>query len=220
MKHRITGVESGSVAEKYGILAGDTLLTMNGEEILDEIDYQALLTKQDLVLELERAEGRKETLLIRKEDWEPLGLHFGESMTLKPRSCRNKCKFCFIDQMPPGMREPLYIKDDDWRFSLMMGNFVTLTNVDEAEFQRILRRHASPLYVSVHTTNPELRCRMMNNRFAGDILARLKRLGDAGIQFHCQIVCCPGYNDGEELLRTLHDLRIWRPPRRQSRLCR
>jgi len=207
MKHRITGVESSSVAEKHGIRAGDALLTMNGEEVQDEIDYQALLTKQDLVLELERAEGRKETLLIRKEDWEPLGLHFGESMTLKPRRCHNKCKFCFIDQMPPGMREPLYIKDDDWRFSLMMGNFVTLTNVDEAEFQRILRRHASPLYVSVHTTNPELRCRMMNNRFAGDILARLKRLADAGIQFHCQIVCCPGYNDGEELLRTLYDLR-------------
>ena len=211
MKHRITGVESGSVAEKHGIRVGDTLLAMNGEEILDEIDYQVLITRQDLVMEMERAEGRKETLLIRKEDWEPLGLHFGDSMTLKPRSCHNKCKFCFIDQLPPGMRDSLYIKDDDWRFSLMMGNFVTLTNVDETEFQRILRRHASPLYISVHTTNPELRCRMMNNRFAGNILERLKRLADAGIRFHCQIVCCPGYNDGEELMRTLRDLRALAP---------
>ena len=113
--------------------------------------------------------------------------------------------------MPPNLRDTLYVKDDDWRYSLMMGNFVTLTNVDGPEFDRILRRHASPLYISVHSTNPALRCRMMNNRFAGDILEKLSRLRDAGIRFHCQIVVCPGYNDGGELLRTLSDLRQLAP---------
>jgi putative radical SAM enzyme (TIGR03279 family) len=115
--------------------------------------------------------------------------------------------FCFIDQMPKGLRETLYVKDDDWRYSLMMGNFVTLTNVSEEEFERILRRRASPLYVSVHTTDSALRCRMMNNRFAGDLMNRLTRLKDAGIRFHCQIVVCPGYNDGEVLLQTLRELK-------------
>lgn len=196
MKQVVTGVERSSVAERFGLREGDAILTINGEEIVDEIDYQALIAHNELTLELEHADGQTETVAVAKEDWEPLGLHFGESMTLRPRTCHNRCVFCFIDQMPANMREPLYVKDDDWRFSLMMGNFVTLTNVDDAEFERIIRRHASPLYVSVHTTNPALRCRMMSNRFASDILSRLNRLAEAGIRFHCQIVCVPGYNDG------------------------
>ena len=196
MKHVITGVEHGSVAEAYGIAAGDALLAMNGQPVIDEIDYQAFSVQPDLTLTLERRSGQTETVAIRKEDWQPLGIKFGESMTLTPRTCRNKCVFCFVDQMRPGTRPTLHVKDDDWRYSLMMGNFVTLTNVDEAEFARIIQRRASPLYVSVHTTDPQLRCHMMNNRFAGGIMERLTRLKEAGIRFHCQIVCCPGLNDG------------------------
>lgn len=211
MKHVITGVESGSVAERNGLRPGDAILMINGEPVIDEIDYQALSAQPELTLTVERMEGSIVPFTITKEDWEPLGLKFGDSMTLCTRTCRNKCLFCFIDQMRPGMRDTLYVKDDDWRFSLMMGNFVTLTNVNEQEFERIIRRHASPLYVSVHTTDPELRCQMLSNRFAGDIMGRLTRLKDAGIRFHCQIVCCPGYNDGQALMKTLRDLRSLAP---------
>ncbi|MDD3335525.1 MAG: DUF512 domain-containing protein [Eubacteriales bacterium] len=211
MEHLITGIEPHSIAQRHGVLPGDRLLSINSEKIIDEIDYQAFIANPLLRLSLIRRDGRAEELVIRKEEGEPLGLHFGESMTLSPRTCRNKCAFCFIDQMPPNLRESLYVKDDDWRYSLMMGNFVTLTNVDDTELDRIIRRHASPLYISVHTTNPDLRCRMMNNRFAGNIMERLQRLKAVGIRFHCQIVVCPGYNDGPELLRTLTDLRSLAP---------
>ncbi len=211
MRHEIIKVSHGSVAEHFGIKPRDTLLAINGEKIIDEIDYQALIASKKLDIELEREDGTQETVVIRKREDVPLGLHFGESMTLSPRRCHNKCVFCFIDQMPKGLRDTLYVKDDDWRYSLMMGNFVTLTNVDDAEFERILRRKPSPLYVSVHATNPELRVRMMNNRTAGGILDKLKRLAEAGIRFHCQIVLCPGYNDGAELMRTLNDLKALAP---------
>lgn len=205
MRHIIKSVYRGSVAERAGIQAGDILLKLNGESIEDEIDYQALIVKKELCLELERNQ-LPITLHIHKSEGAPLGLQFGESMLLSPRSCRNHCEFCFIEQMPKGLRETLYVKDDDWRFSLMMGNYVTLTNVDEAEMQRIIHRRVSPLYISVHTTNPTLRCEMMQNRFAGDILSRLTRFKEAGLHFHCQIVLCPGRNDGVELERTLRDL--------------
>ena len=211
MKQLITGVETGSVAEKYGLSPGDAIITIDGEPVIDEIDYQALSAQRELTLFIEQPDGKTTSILITKEDWVPLGLRFDENMTLSARTCCNKCLFCFIDQMRPGMRDTLYVKDDDWRFSLMMGNFVTLTNVSEQEFERIIKRHASPLYVSVHTTDPQLRCQMLSNRFAGDIMNRLTRLKDAGIRFHCQIVCCPGYNDGEELLKTLYDLRSLAP---------
>lgn len=211
MKQVITGVESGSVAERSGLRSGDMILTINGEPVIDVIDYQALSAQPELMLSIEHPDGETSTIAITKEDWEPLGLKFSDSMTLYARTCCNKCLFCFIDQMRPGMRDTLYVKDDDWRFSLMMGNFVTLTNVSEQEFERIIRRHASPLYVSVHTTDSELRSRMLNNRLAGDIMDRLTRLKDAGIRFHCQIVCCPGYNDGDALMKTLHDLRSLAP---------
>ncbi|MBQ8149277.1 MAG: DUF512 domain-containing protein [Clostridia bacterium] len=211
MEHLITAVEPGSPALRHGLEAGDTLVAINGESIVDEIDYQALIASSRLKLQLIRKDGRQEEVLIRKEEWEPLGLHFGQSMTLSPRTCRNKCMFCFIDQMPKGLRDTLYVKDDDWRYSLMMGNFVTLTNVSDEEMDRIIKRKASPLYISVHATDPELRCRMMNNRFAGNLMDRLRRLKDAGIRFHCQIVVCPGYNDGQVLLNTLQDLRSLAP---------
>ena len=210
VRHVIESVERGSAAYRHGLRAGDALISLNGEAIVDEIDYQALIAGSRVHAVVER-DGREVAVDIRKQEGEPLGLHFGPEMALSPRTCRNNCVFCFIRQMPPGLRKTLYVRDDDWRFSLMMGNFVTLTNVDDAEFERIIRRHASPLYVSVHATDPALRCRMMNNRFAGDILQRLTRLKDAGIRFHCQIVVCPGWNDGEQLLRTLSDLRALAP---------
>ena len=211
MEHLITAVENGSPAQRHGLEAGDILCAINGETIVDEIDYQALIASSRLKLQLIRKDGQTEEVLIRKEDWEPLGLHFGQSMTLSPRTCHNKCVFCFIDQMPKGLRDTLYVKDDDWRYSLMMGNFVTLTNVSNEEMDRIIKRKASPLYISVHATDPALRCRMMNNRFAGSLMDKLRRLKDAGIRFHCQIVVCPGYNDGDVLLNTLRDLRSLAP---------
>ena len=210
MRHEITGVDKRSVAQKHGLRAGDFLLSLNGEPVIDEIDYQALIAGDRVEMEIER-DGKVQLIHIRKEEGEALGLHFGQTMALSPRTCHNNCVFCFIAQMPPRLRQTLYVKDDDWRYSLMMGNFVTLTNVNENEFDRIIRRKASPLYVSVHTTNPQLRCRMMNNRFAGDIMEKLTRLKEAGIRFHCQIVTCPGWNDGEELMRTLRDLRSLAP---------
>jgi len=210
VKHEIIRVDRHSVAQRFGIREGDRLLSLNGEAVEDEIDYQALIAGDRVRAEVERG-GKPVVIDIRKQEGEALGLHFGQTMALSPRTCRNNCIFCFISQMPPKLRDTLYVKDDDWRYSLMMGNFVTLTNVDEAEFDRIIRRKASPLYISVHTTNPELRCRMMNNRFAGDIMQRLTKLKDAGIKFHCQIVTVPGWNDGDELMRTLRDLRSLAP---------
>ncbi|MBN1777218.1 MAG: DUF512 domain-containing protein [Clostridiales bacterium] len=205
MRHVITDIQEGSVAQLNGLLVQDVLLKIDGEDVLDTIDYQSLTAKARLELTIER-DGTVKTIGIRKEDWQPLGLRFGESMALRPKTCRNNCVFCFIDQMPPNMRPSLYLKDDDWRFSLMMGNYITLTNIDETEFERIVKRQASPLYISVHTTDPALRRRMMNNKNAGELLPRLRRLKDAGIRFHCQIVCCPGVNDGDALMRTLEDL--------------
>ena len=211
MAHIIEAVERGSVAARHGLHPGDAILSIGGEPLLDEIDYQALTTPARVEMQVLRSQGITQTLVLHKEEGEPLGLRFGESMALSPCTCQNRCVFCFIDQMPKGLRSTLYVKDDDWRYSLMMGNFITMTNIREEEFARILRRKPSPVYVSVHTTNPALRCRMMNNRFAGDVMDRLTRFKEAGIRFHCQIVACPGYNTGEELLRTLTDLKSLYP---------
>ena len=206
MEHRILSVQPHGIAWRRGIRPGDTLLKMNGEEIIDHIDYQALSSRQKVDLMIRTQDGEEKNVRIIKAKDAPLGMVLADTACVSPRTCHNKCIFCFIDQMPPGMRETLYVKDDDWRFSLMMGNYVTLTNVDEPEFDRILRRKASPLYISVHATDAALRCRMMNNRFAGNILERLQRLKDAGLSFHCQVVLCPGWNDGAQLENTLTDL--------------
>ncbi len=206
MEHRIDFVQPHGVAWRRGIRPGDTLLSMNGEEIIDHIDYQALSARQKVDLFIRTEDGEEKNVRIIKAKDAPLGLSLSDTACVSPRTCHNKCIFCFIDQMPPHMRDTLYVKDDDWRFSLMMGNYVTLTNVDDQEFDRILRRKASPLYISVHATDPALRCRMMNNRFAGNIMERLQRLKDCGIAFHCQVVLCPGFNDGAQLERTLTDL--------------
>ena len=202
---RIFAVSEGSAAEKAGIRAEDRIISINGEEITDEIDYQALSAVDRLDIEYQHEEHVRK-VSIRKKEWEPLGLRLDEREAMKPRHCRNRCLFCFVDQLPEGMRETLYVKDDDWRLSMMMGNYVTLTNVNEQEFERIIARKASPLYISVHATDPQTRCEMLRNKNAGSLMNRLTRLKDNGLEFHCQIVLCPGVNDGHILYRTIEDL--------------
>ena len=201
----ILSVTARSPADLAGIVSGELLKSINGEPVIDEIDYQAMTAASRLTLDIIGLDSQERQVYIYKPAWEPLGLCLDETVAMKPRHCRNHCLFCFIDQLPQGMRETMYVKDDDWRLSMMMGNYVTLTNVDENEFQRILRRKASPLYISVHSTNPDVRIRLLRNPHAGNILDRLKRLRDHGIQFHGQIVLCPGINDGEILKKTIED---------------
>lgn len=207
----ITHVAPDSIAERLGLQEGDAIERIAGEEIIDQIDYQALTAQERFTLEIRRPCGKLEKIQVRKEDWEPLGVTLDQSIISKPRPCHNKCIFCFIDQMPPGMRDTLYVKDDDWRLSLMMGNFVTLTNVSDQEFDRILRRKVSPLYISVHATDPDVRTRMMRNPKAHLIMDRLRTLKEHGIRFHCQVVLCPGWNDGDVLRKTLRDLESLAP---------
>ncbi len=201
----ISGVEDGSRAQRAGIQAGDRLVSMNGHEIKDVLDYRFFETERELRLRLER-EGAAFAVKLVKPQYAQLGLEFETYLMDRQRSCRNKCVFCFIDQLPPGMRETLYFKDDDDRLSFLFGNYITLTNIDDREIERILQMHISPINVSVHTMNPELRCRMMNNRFAGEALGHLYRLAQGGIKLNCQIVLCPGLNDGPALEYTLDEL--------------
>ena len=224
MEHLITHVEPGSPALRHGLRQGDTLLAINGEEIIDQIDYEALSARRHLILHVRKADGRDWQLELVKPAGIPLGLDFGESMACTPRVCKNKCMFCFIDQMPPACRKTLYVKDDDWRMSLMMGNFITLTNVDDQEFDRILRRRASPLFISVHATDPAVRVKMMKNPDAAKLLPRLRQFKEHGIKFHCQIVLCPGINAGavlEDTLQTLFSIFILcaPTPRKRPRKC-
>ena len=218
MAHEIVAVTPHGVAYRRGLRVGDSIVAINGEPILDEIDYQALTNRAKLDILVRRADGREETVRIIKAKEIGLGLQLADTLACTPYPCKNKCVFCFIDQMPPGMRKTLYVKDDDWRLSLMMGNYITLTNVDEKEFQRILRRKASPLYISVHSTDPDLRVRMMTNPNARFIMDRLHALADAGLHFHCQIVLCPGYNDGDALKKTLTDLSALYPAAQSAAL--
>jgi len=203
---RILSVFPGSPAARAGIQAGDALLRINGENVLDEIDYQALSSVSRLHLDVLDVSGQERAVAVTKKDWEPLGLCLDETTAMKPRHCRNHCLFCFIDQLPKHMRDTLYVKDDDWRLSLMMGNYVTLTNVSNTEFERMLKRHASPLYISVHATDPEVRIRLLRNPEAGNLMTRLRVLRDHGMKFHGQIVLCPGINDGNVLDRTIQDM--------------
>ena len=205
MSVRIYAVTSGSPAEKAGILPDDRIVSINGESILDEIDYQALSAERNLTISISHRSVIRE-IHIKKQEWEPLGLCLDETETMEPRHCRNRCLFCFVDQLPEGMRRTLYVKDDDWRLSLMMGNYVTLTNVNDEEFDRIIVRKASPLYISVHATDPAIRFKMLRNRNAGVLMERLGKLKDNNLQFHCQVVLCPGVNDGLVLEKTIEDL--------------
>ena len=206
MAVKIFDVTTGSHADKAGIKKGETLLSINSNEIVDVLDYRFYQVNRKLTLEVEDENKNVRTIEMTKGEYEEIGLEFETYLMDKQHSCRNKCIFCFIDQLPRGMRESLYFKDDDSRLSFLFGNYITLTNITEHEIDRIIKMHISPINVSVHTTNPELRCKMMNNRFAGDTLKYLKRFADAGITLNCQIVSCPGINDGDELVRTLTDL--------------
>lgn len=206
MAVKIFDVTTGSHADKAGIKKGETLLSINSNEIVDVLDYRFYQVNRKLTLEVADENKNVRTIEMTKGEYEEIGLEFETYLMDKQHSCRNKCIFCFIDQLPKGMRESLYFKDDDSRLSFLFGNYITLTNITEHEIDRIIKMHISPINVSVHTTNPELRCKMMNNRFAGDTLKYLKRFADAGITLNCQIVSCPGINDGDELVRTLTDL--------------
>ena len=202
----ISGVEKGSPAARAGIRAGETLLSIGGNEIVDVLDYRFYMMERVLKVRLMDGENTEREVTVRKGEYDDLGLTFDTYLMDKQRSCRNKCVFCFIDQMPPGMRESLYFKDDDARMSFLYGNYITLTNLSEHDIERTIRMKISPINISVHTTNPELRCKMMNNRFAGEALNIMKRFADAGITLNAQLVLCPGLNDGEELRRSLTDL--------------
>lgn len=206
MPQRIVHVQPGSLAARSGVRAGETLVSINRTPVLDQVDYQYLTARPNLELLLEDDEKNTRTLHIRKLIEEPLGLTLESSLMSCPKTCANHCVFCFIEQMPPGMRPSLYVRDDDWRLSLMAGNFVTLTNLPKQEMDRIIERKASPLYVSVQTTNGELRKKMLNHIHADRIMEHLRRFADNGLSFHCQVVLCPGINDGPELDRTLNDL--------------
>ena len=205
-EHVIKEVQPGSIAEELEIEAGDILLTINGEEIEDIFDYRFLVQDEYLEVLIRKADGEEWELEIEKEYEEELGLEFENALMSEYRSCYNKCIFCFIDQMPPGMRETLYFKDDDSRLSFLQGNYITLTNMKDKDIDRIIRMHLAPINISVQTTNPELRCKMLNNRFAGEKLKYLQRLYDGQIEMNGQIVCCKGVNDGEELRRSIEDL--------------
>lgn len=205
MAVKIYNVTKGSHAEKAGIKSGEILLKINSNEIVDVLDYRFYQVNRQLKIEISDGENTR-TVEIAKSEYDEIGLEFETYLMDEQHSCRNKCIFCFIDQLPKGLRKSLYFKDDDSRLSFLFGNYITLTNITEHEIERIIKMHISPINVSVHTTNPELRCEMMNNRFAGDALKNLKRFADAGITLNCQIVACPGINDGDELLRTMRDL--------------
>lgn len=202
---KITGVIPDSIAEIYGIKSGDELLSVNKNEINDVLDYRFFCTDKKLKLELLR-NGKRKKVKIKKDEYDDLGLEFATYLMDSQRPCQNKCIFCFIDQLPKGMRDTLYFKDDDSRLSFFFGNYITLTNIGEDEIDRIIKMHISPVNISVHTTNPELRCKMMNNRFAGEKLQYIEKLAQAGIKINCQLVLCRGINDGDELRRSIEDL--------------
>lgn len=206
MSVKINSVESNSHASRCGIKDGEVLISINGNEIIDVLDYRFYQFSRELELVLMNDIGEKRVVTLKKPEYDELGLLFDTYLMDEQKSCKNKCIFCFIDQLPSGMRETLYFKDDDSRLSFLFGNYITLTNITEHEINRIIKMHISPVNISVHTTNEELRCKMMNNRFAGDALKHLRRLCDSSIDVNTQIVCCPGYNDGEELKSTLNDL--------------
>ncbi|HHW22340.1 MAG TPA: DUF512 domain-containing protein [Clostridiaceae bacterium] len=205
-KIEISSIQENSIAQELGIEAGDFVLSINGQEIRDVFDYRFYCADSEILLEIEKKNGERWQFDIEKDEAEDLGLEFDNSLLDDEKSCRNKCIFCFIDQLPKGMRESLYFKDDDARLSFLFGNYITMTNLSEDEINRIIRYHMSPVNISVHTTNPELRIKMLNNRFAGDVLEKIRKFTSAGITVNTQIVVCPGINDGEELDRTIKDL--------------
>ena len=202
----ISKVYKNSIAEELGIEVGDLLISINDQPIHDIIEYRFLLSDEYLEVEIKKKNNEIYVYELEKEYDDDLGIEFTNPIIDKAKSCRNKCVFCFIDQLPKGMRETLYFKDDDSRLSFLQGNFVTLTNMKDEDIERIIRYRISPINISVHTTNPDLRVKMLGNRFAGSVYERMKKLADAGIEMHCQIVLIPEVNNGEELKRTIAEL--------------
>ncbi len=210
-RHIVSGVLPGSIAEELEIEAGDRLLSIDNTEIEDIFDYQFLIQDTYIEVEIEKPDGEQWLLEVEKEFDEDLGITFENGLMDEYRSCHNKCIFCFIDQMPKGMRETLYFKDDDSRLSFLQGNYVTLTNMSDHDIERIIRYRLAPINISFHTMNPELRCRMLNNRFAGEALKKADRLYEAGIAMNGQIVLCRGINDGPELEYSISELTGYLP---------
>ena len=208
--HIIKSVAAGSVADELGIEPGDRLIAIDGHEIEDVFDYRYYISSDSYVMLIEKPDGEQWECEI-DDDYEDPGLEFDSGLMSEYRPCSNKCIFCFIDQMPPGMRETLYFKDDDARLSFLQGNYVTLTNMKDRDIDRIIQYHMEPINISVHTTDPGLRCRMLHNRRAGESLKVIDRLRAADIHMNGQIVLCPGWNDGEQLVRTLSDMLEWTP---------
>lgn len=206
MAVKISEIDAGSIAEKKKISAGDELISINGNEINDVLDYRFYINDTKLLLSLKTAAGKSKLVLIRKDEFEDIGLGFETYLMDKQRSCKNKCIFCFIDQLPKGLRKSLYFKDDDSRLSFLFGNYITLTNLTDSEAQRIIKMHISPVNISVQTMNPELRVKMMANPKAGESLKYLFEFAKAGIAINTQLVLCPGINDGAELERSLNEL--------------
>ncbi|AYD40004.1 DUF512 domain-containing protein [Clostridium fermenticellae] len=211
MKNEIISIKPESIAEELGIEIGDFLISINDKEVKDIIDYKFLICDEYVDVEIQKKDGELWELEIEKEYDEDLGVEFKDPIMDRPMSCHNKCIFCFIDQLPKGMRETLYFKDDDSRLAFLQGNFVTLTNMSEDDIDRIIKYKISPINISVHTTNPELRIKMTNNRFAGNVYKRMKKMAQFGIKMNCQVVLCPGINDGYELRKTIEDLFILYP---------
>ena len=210
-EHIVSTVHPGSFGEEMGIEPGDRLLAINGNTIEDVFDYHYYVDDENIVLLIEKPDGEQWELEIEKDEDEGLGLEFGQSLMDEYRSCRYICMFCFIDQMPAGMRETLYFKDDDSRLSFLQGNYITLTNMSDHDVERIVKYHLEPINISFHTTNPELRCKMLHNRFAGDALKKVDILYQGGIEMNGQIVLCKGVNDGAELERSIRDLTGYLP---------
>lgn len=209
--HKISDIVPGSIAEEMEIAPGDLLLSVNDYELEDVFDYHYLVNEEEITVLIQKPDGEQWELEIEKDYDEDLGLIFEQALLDEYHSCRNKCIFCFIDQMPPGMRETLYFKDDDARLSFLQGNYVTLTNLSDKDIDRIKRFHLSPINISVHTTNPQLRCEMLHNRFAGEALDKMAELAEAGIEMNSQIVLCKGWNDGAELDRSIQELSQFYP---------
>ena len=210
-KHIISQVQEGSIAMELEIEKGDTLISVNGQPVEDIFDYRYLMNEEYVVLEIQKADGEIWELEVEKEYEEDLGIEFENGLMDDYRSCSNHCIFCFIDQMPPGMRDTLYFKDDDSRLSFLQGNYVTLTNMSDHDIERIIRYHLEPINISFQTMNPELRCKMLHNRFAGQALEKVKKLYDAGITMNGQIVLCKGVNDGLELENSIRQLSEYAP---------
>lgn len=210
-EHIIVGVRPGSTAEAIGLMPGDVVLEVNGNPIVDIFDYQFYMEDEYVEVLVRHTDGEEEIWEIEKDADDDLGIIFSNNLMDDYKSCQNKCIFCFIDQMPPGMRETLYFKDDDSRLSFLQGNYVTLTNMKEDEIDRIIRYRLAPINISVHTTNPELRCKMLHNRFAGNVLSYIDKLYENEIPMNGQIVLCKDWNDGPELVRTISDLAGYLP---------